>query len=161
MMRGKAPTLGILLAILVTAASATPARAQIPRDQIHVSFTLGGYVLFGMGYTHWVEDHHALEVTLFPFAYPGEGFPFGIRAGYSWVPSDEVWRAKLGGNLTLLFHPRTGERNLITPLVAFTPGIQYDPETERTLRMDLWLSYFLTERVFAPTAVELAYGWAK
>jgi hypothetical protein len=157
-----ARTAGILLALVLATAPVTPpASAQIPRDQIHVSLTLGGYVLFGLGYTHWMEEHHALEVTAFPFAYPGEGFPFGLRFGYAWVPSDEVWRAKLGGNFTLLFHARAGESKLVTPLLAFTPGIQYDPGTEQTLRMDLWMSYFLTERVFAPTAVELAYGWAK
>jgi hypothetical protein len=106
-----------------------------------------------------VEEHHALEFTLFPFAYPGERFPFGIRAGYAWIPSDEVWRAKLGGNFTLLFHPRRGPDNLLTPILAFTPGLQYDPDTERSLRVDAWLSYYLTEKVLAPTALEFLYGW--
>ncbi|MFC1662340.1 hypothetical protein ACFL3S_12960 [Gemmatimonadota bacterium] len=153
---------GVILALILAAASAPPrATAQIPRDQLHVSLTLGGYVLFGLGYTHWMEEHHALEFTAFPFGYPGEQFPFAARAGYIWVPSDEVWRAKLGGNFTLLFHPRRGQESLVTPLLTFTPGIQYNPESEKSLRMDVWMSYYLTEKVFAPTSLEFLYGWSK
>lgn len=142
-------------------ASRAPALGQVPDDHFHVSLTLGGYLLLGVGYTHWVEEHHALEFTAFPFAHPGEGFPFAVRAGYAWVPSDEAWRAKLGGNFTLLFHPRGQAGNRMTPLFALTPGIQYDPESNLSLRGDLWISYYLREKVLAPTAVEFLYGFGK
>jgi len=123
--------------------------------------TLGGYFLIGIGYTRQIEEHHALEFTVFPFAYPVEGFPFGLRAGYSWVPSDEVWRAKLGGNVTVLIRPgRTGTERF-TPFLALTPGIQYDPNHDRSFRADLWMSYYLKEKVFAPTAMEFFYYWPR
>ena len=123
--------------------------------------SLGGYVMVGLGYTHWIKDHHAVEVTVYPFAYPGEGFPVGVKAGYAWIPSIEVWRAKLGGNVTVLVHKPDGDRGRFTPLVAFTPGLQYDPTASRSVRMDLWMSYFLTEKVFAPTNLEVLYAWKK
>ncbi len=88
-----------LLLLLQLTSTPRPLQGQtaVPSNQIHLSITLGGYFLVGVGYTHWMEQHHALEFTVFPFAYPGEGFPFGLRAAYAWVPSDEVWRAKLVG----------------------------------------------------------------
>ena len=136
-------------------------QSGIPTDQIHLSVTLGGYFLVGVGYTHWVERHHALEATVFPFAYPGEGFPFGLRAGYAWVPSDEVWRAKLGGHMMVLIRPGQTGGDRLTPILALTPGIQYDPDSERSFRADVWMSYYLKERVFAPTGVEFLYRWPK
>ena len=48
-----------------------------------------------------------------------------------------------------------------TPILALTPGIQYDPDSDRSLRADLWVSYYLREKVFAPTGVEFLYGWSK
>ena len=101
------------------------------------------------------------DFTLFPFAYPGEGFPFGVRGGYAWVPSDEVWRAKLGGNLTMLIRPGETGGDRFVPILALTPGIQYHPTKDRTFRADLWMSYYLNQRVFAPTAVELLHGWKR
>jgi hypothetical protein len=84
-----------------------------------------------------------------------------VRLGYAWVPSDEVWRAKLGANLTVLVNPAHPERDRFTPLIAFTPGLQYDPEAHRSFRADVWMSYYLKEKVFAPTAVEFLYSWEK
>ena len=133
----------------------------IPRDRVHVSVTLGGYFMVGVGYTHFMEEHHALEFNVFPFAYPGEGFPFGLRAGYSWVPSDEIWRAKLGTNFTVLIRPGRTGGDRFTPMIGVTPGIQYDPEDNRSFRGDLWMSYYLKEKVFAPTGIELFYSWPK
>jgi hypothetical protein len=138
-----------------------PIHGQVPEDRVHLSMSLGGYVMVGLGYTRWIKDHHAVEVTVYPFAYPGEGFPVGIKAGYAWIPSVEVWRAKLGGNVTVLVHKPDGGGGRFTPLVAFTPGLQYDPTASRSVRMDLWMSYFLTEKVFAPTNLEVLYAWKK
>jgi len=148
----------LLLAALL-AVGATPARGQIPNDRVHVSLSLGGYVMVGIGITHWIEEHHALEATLYPFAFPGEGFPFAVKAGYAWTPSDEVWRAKLGGNFTLLVRNSNGSSSRLVPLVAFTPGLQYDPTDQRSFRADFWMSYYFTEKVFAPTALEFLYAW--
>ena len=147
----------VLVLMVVSPASRAPILGQVPDDQFHVSLTLGGYILLGVGYTRWIEAHHALEFTAFPFAHPGEGFPFAVRVGHAWLPSDEVWRAKLGSNLTVLFHPRGQDGNRITPLLALTPGIQYGPESDLSLRADLWVSYYLKQRVLAPTAVEFLY----
>jgi hypothetical protein len=133
----------------------------MPADRFHVSITLGGYFLVGVGYSHNFEQHHALELTVFPFAYPGEGFPFGLRAGYAWVPSDEVWRAKLGGSLTVLIRPGQTGTDRFTPLLGVTPGIQYDPDSDRSFRADLWMSYYLKEKTFAPTGLEFFHCWPK
>ena len=65
-------SLGLILAQAVEVA---PAQAQIPEDRIHVSLSLGGYVMVGIGITHWIEEHHSLEATLFPLGFPWEGFP--------------------------------------------------------------------------------------
>ena len=133
----------------------------IPTDQFHLSVTVGGHFLVGLGYTHFIEEHHALEMTVFPFAHPKEGFPFGLRAGYAWVPSDEVWRAKLGANVTVLVRPGEDGGNRITPTLGLTPGIQYDSDKDRSFRADLWLSYYLIEKIFLPTGIEFIYGWPK
>jgi hypothetical protein len=135
------------------------AQSSVPKDQIHVSVTLGGYILLGVGYTRWIEQHHALEFTLFPLAHPSEGFPFGLRAGHAWIPSNERWRAKLGGNVTVLIRPVESSRSRFTPILAFTPGLHYQPSDSRTLRADVWMSWFLTEKVFAPSGVEILSGW--
>jgi hypothetical protein len=132
--------------------------AQAPRDQVHLSVSLGGYLKFGVGFTHWVEEHHTLEFTAYPLAYPWEGTHFDLKAGYSWIPSDEIWRAKLGGNFTLLIHKPQGDGGWFTPLLNFTPGISYHPENERCVRVDAWISYYPTEDVFAPTGLEVLYG---
>ena len=108
-----------------------------------------------------MERHHALEFTLFPFAHPKEGFPFGFRAGYAWVPSDEVWRAKLGANMTILIRPGRSGGDRFTPTLGLTPGIRYDSDHERSFRADLWLSYYLKEKVFVPTGLEFFYAWPK
>jgi len=136
-------------------------QTKVPSDQIHVSVTLGGYILLGVGYTRWIEEHHALEFTLFPFAHPSEGFPFGLRVGHAWIPSNERWRAKLGSNVTVLIRPVESSHGRFTPILAFTPGIQYDPSDSRSFRADVWMSYFLMERVFAPTGIEILSGWSR
>lgn len=138
-----------------------PGSAQIPDDRFHISLSVGGYIQVGVGYTHWVEEHHALEMTLFPLSYPFETIPFGIRLGHAWIPSNERWRAKLGSNLTLLLRSSERRGTVLTPLLAFTPGLQYDPDDERAFRLDLWMSYYLSEGVFAPTALELLTCWEK
>ncbi|MCJ7627337.1 MAG: hypothetical protein MUO50_03005 [Longimicrobiales bacterium] len=152
-----------LLSLITLVFPPRPLQGQsgVPTDKIHLSVALGGYFLVGLGYTHFVEDHSALEFTVFPFAYPREGFPFGLRAGYAWVPSDEVWRAKLGLNMTVLIRPGQTGGDRFTPILALTPGIQYDPDSDRSFRTDLWMSYYLKEKVFAPTAVEFLYAWPK
>ena len=150
-----------LLLTLSLAPDPAGAQSAIPEDQFHVSVALGGYFLVGIGYTHWIEQHHALEVTAFPFARPGEGFPFALRAGYAWIPSDEIWRAKLGGNIATLINPSDSGRDRITPILSFTPGIQYDPTMDSSVRTDIWLSYYLTEKVFAPSAIEFISGWRR
>ncbi len=162
--RKGAATLGITLAALsALALRPEPLRGQspVPGDQFHVSVTLGGHFLIGVGYTRWVEQHHSLEFTAFPFAHPKEGFPFGIRAGYAWVPSDEVWRAKLGGGVTLLIRPGDSSGNRFTPTLDLSPGIRYDHEHDRSFRADAWLSYYVRERIFAPTGIEFFYCWPK
>jgi hypothetical protein len=136
-------------------------QSPVPGNRVHLSVTLGGYFLVGLGYTHWLEQHHAMEFTVFPLAWPWEGFPFGVRAGYAWIPSDEIWRAKLGGNLTLIVRPGQTGANRFTPMLAFTPGLQYDPHHDKSFRADLWVSYYLREHVLAPTAVEFLYSWPK
>jgi hypothetical protein len=150
-------TLGTVLLLL--APPAPPVSGQVPDDRVHVSLSLGGYVMLGIGFTHWIEEHHALEATLYPLGFPWDGFPSAVKLGYAWIPSNEVWRAKLGGNVTVLRHRHPGERGGFTPILTFTPGLQYDPTDERSIRLDLWMSYFISERVFAPTSLELIHAW--
>ena len=142
--RGLVP--GSATAVLLTcmafimALGATPARGQVPSNRIHLSLGLGGYVMVGVGFTHWIEEHHAVEATVFPIGFPGEGFlPFAVKAGYVWTPSNEVWRAKLGGDVLILMHEPQGDGGRFTPLVAFTPGLQYDPTDQRIFRVDYWM----------------------
>lgn len=137
------------------------AQSAVPSDQFHISITLGGHFLAGFGYTMWIEEHHALEFTLFPFAHPREGFPFGLRAGYAWIPSDEVWRAKLGANATLLFRPGGTGGDRLTPTLGLSPGIVYIPDSERSFRGDFWMSYYLREKTFVPTGLEFFFNWTK
>ncbi len=137
------------------------AQSAVPTDQFHISVTLGGHFLVGLGYTMWVEEHHAVEFTLFPFAHPKEGFPFGLRAGYAWIPSDEVWRAKLGANVTLLLRTDGSGGHLLTPTLGLTPGILYIPDSKRSFRGDFWMSYYLREKAFVPTGLEFFYNWTK
>lgn len=146
-------------AILLLGPGAKPIQGQVPGDRIHVSVSLGGYVMLGIGLTHWVEEHHAIEATLYPVGFPWEGLPFAAKLGYAWTPSDEVWRAKLGGNVTVLRHRHPGHSGGFTPVLAFTPGLQYDPTDQRSVRLDLWMSYYLLEGVFAPTALEVIHAW--
>jgi len=156
---GSGAVLASVILFLLLATGTNPARCQVPSDRIHVSVSLGGYVMLGIGLTHWVEEHHAIEATLYPFSFPWEGFPSAIKIGYAWTPSNEVWRAKLGGNVTMLRHRHAGGVADFTPVLAFTPGLQYDPTDDRSLRLDLWMSYYLHERVFAPTALEVIHAW--
>jgi hypothetical protein len=151
----------LLLALAGLAAYPVPGYGQsaVPTDQFHVSVTVGRHFLIGVGYTHWVEEHHALEFTAFPFAHPKEGFPFGLRAGYGWVPSDEVWRAKLGANVTLLIHPGETGGSRFIPTLGLSPGIQYDPDPDRSFRADFWMSYYIKEGILTPTGLEFFYAW--
>jgi len=52
-------------------------------------------------------------------------------------------------------------RNRFTPILSFTPGIQYDPEHDRSFRTDMWISYYLRDKVLAPTALEFFFSWPK
>lgn len=151
----------LLLALFFLPAGTAAGQSGVPEDRFHVSLTFGGYFLVGIGYSRQIETHHSLEFTLFPFAYPGEGFPFGVRAGYAWIPSDEIWRAKLGGNVTVLYRPNQEGSNQFSPIIGVTPGIQYDSDSERSLRADLWMSYYLRERTFVPTGMEFFYFWPR
>jgi hypothetical protein len=152
-----------ILAVLAGVALLAPAQAdaQVPRDQIHFSLNLGGYVKLGVGYTSWIEEHHAIEFTAYPLAFPWDGFHLDLRAGYSWIPSDENWRAKLGGDFTLLIHNPGGDEGWFTPLLRFTPGLHYAAKDERSVRIDLGMAYFLTESIFAPTGIEILYALRK
>jgi len=150
-----------LLMALMGAVPGKSLEAQTPRDQIHFAVSLGGYVKVGMGVTHWLEEHHAVEFTAFPLAFPWRGLHMDLKAGYNWIPSDEVWRAKLGASATLLIHQPEGDAGWFTPLLSFTPGLNYSPENERCIRVDLPMSYYLTEGVFAPTGVDFLYGLRK
>ena len=151
----------LLIATAIPASEPVQGQSGVPTDQFHLSITLGGHFLVGVGYTHWIENHHALEFTAFPFAHPKEGFPFGLRAGYAWVPSDEVWRAKLGANVMVLIRPNPNGGNRFTLTLGITPGIQYFPDHERSFRADFWMSYYLREGIFIPNGLEFLYLWPK
>lgn len=137
------------------------ATGQTPRDQVHLAVSLGGYLRVGIGLTHWIEEHHSLEVTAYPLSFPWDGLNMELRGGYNWIPSNEAWRAKLGAGASLLIHQPQGDGGWVTPLLSFTPGLNYVPENERCLRVDLPMAYFPTERVFAPRGVDFFYGLRK
>lgn len=139
----------------------SPLEGQVPRDQIHLAISLGGFVRVGIGVTHWIEKHHAVEFTAYPLVFPWDGHSIALKGGYNWIPSDEVWRAKLGGSATLLIHKPRGTGGWVTPLLSFNPGLNYVPDDERFLRVDLPMSYYLTEEVFAPSGIEILYGMRK
>lgn len=153
---------GLLAAVpllLATFVGQADAQSSTPQGRFHLSVSLGGYLLLGFGYSRFLEGNQSIEFTVFPVAFPAEGFPFALRLGYAWIPSDEIWRAKLGANLMVILRPAEVSPQRFVPIVALTPGIQYDPEQDRSVRVDLWMSYYLRQKVFAPTALEILHAW--
>lgn len=157
--RGQAGFLAAVFLLLTLAVGEAGAQSSNSQGRMHFSVSLGGYLLFGFGYSHILQGNQSLEFTVFPLAFPAEGFPFALRLGYGWIPSDEIWRAKLGGNFMVVIRPAGASPQRFVPIVALTPGIQYDPEQDRSVRVDLWMSYYLRQKVFAPTALEILHAW--
>ena len=79
--------MGLSLFFLALGANPSPVLAQSPRDQVHLSLSLGGFVKVGIGFTHWMEEHHALEFTAFPVGLPMGRNPHGSQG---WVQLDSV-----------------------------------------------------------------------
>ena len=67
----------------------------------------------------------------------------------------------MGANVTLLVEPWRERGDRFIPILALTPGIQYEPDSDLCWRGDLWMSYFPTQHVFAPTTIEILSGWKK
>jgi hypothetical protein len=65
---------------------------------------------------------------------------------------------KLGGDVTVIISPPDPEDRRVLPLITFSPGVQYVFESKNTLTPQLWLSYFPTQRLVAPTGIEVLYG---
>ncbi len=159
--RARRVLLGALLPFLLSA----PLLAQGSGNQIHFSITLSGHVLLGLGITHWLDSSNTLIATAFlPLELPEkslaiEDFPFGFRAGYAYYGKGDPWRMKLGGDVAVIISPPDPEDNRrVLPMITFSPGVQYVFESKNTLTPQFWLSYFPTQRLVAPTGIEVLYG---
>jgi hypothetical protein len=108
----------LYLFLIVLLAGQVFARDQI-KHQFHFSLTLSGHILFGAGYTYWLNDEHAFEATVYPLLLPGKGFPFAVSAGYGFYPGGEHLKAKVGGEMTLLISPPDPERRKNNAVVKF------------------------------------------
>ncbi len=43
----------------------------------------------------------------------------------------------------VLIRPGQTGGDRFTPILGVTPGIRYDPDSDRSFRADLWMSYYL------------------
>ncbi|GEM_PF-1558158 len=130
-------------------------------NRLHVSFTLGGHLLFGVGFEHGFSNHHALQATVYPLLIPGKGMPFAFHAGYNYYFSGEKWRAKMGVGYAFLVSPPDPNQRKVMPMLLFTPGISYHfKDSADNLLFQPWLAYFLkhANRRFAPIGLEFRYG---
>lgn len=153
-----------LLAALVPLFLSAPLLAQNSENQIHLSITLSGHVLLGVGITHWVNNSNTLMATAFlPLELPEkslaiEDFPFGFRAGYAYYGRGDPWRMKLGADMTVIISPPDPDKRRVLPLITFSPGVQYVFESKNAVTPQLWLSYFPMQRIVAPAGIEVLYG---
>ncbi|MCD4693354.1 MAG: hypothetical protein K8R79_10600 [Calditrichales bacterium] len=127
-------------------------------NQLNLSITLSGHILFGFGYTHWLDDNNTVGGTL--YIIPEKGAPFGLNGGYAYFTNGERWRMKLGAELTLLVCPPDPDKRKILPMINFVPGVQYAINDENFVMSQLWLSYLPVKAnvKFAPTGLEFIYG---
>ena len=126
-------------------------------NQLNFSITLSGHILFGFGYTHWLNHNHTLETTL--YIIPEKGLPFGLNGGYAYYTNGSRWRMKFGGEFTLLVSPPDPDKRKVMPMINFVPGVQYSFD-DNTVMSQLWLSYFpiKANKKFSPTGLEFRYG---
>jgi len=150
-----------LLAAIIFLSFGSPVNSQdLARHQLSFSFTLSGHLLFGLGYTYWLDHQQAIQVTAFPLIVPGEGGrPFAFNAGYGYYSNTEPWRFKAGLELTCLVSPPDPEKRKVLLLLNAVPGVQYD-FGQNSVLSQIWISYFLNQakgKVF-PTGLEFRYG---
>jgi hypothetical protein len=133
--------------------------AENKTQQINFSITLSGHILFGIGYSYFLTDNHAVQTTL--FLIPEKGFPFGINAGYNYFWEGEKWRPNLGTEFTLLVSPPDPDKRRVLPLIKLIPGIRYDFNEIHNLNSRLWIAYFPTSKRVrvAPIGLDFKYGY--
>lgn len=126
--------------------------------QINFSVTLSGHILFGIGYSWFFNDNHAIQATF--LSIPEKGFPFGINTGYNYYWAGEKWRPNLGGEFTLLVSPRDPDKRRVLPLIKLVPGIRYDIREYHSINSRLWVAYFPTSKRIriAPIGLDFRYG---
>lgn len=130
-------------------------------NRLNASITLSGHFLFGFGFEHGFDEHHALQAMVFPLLIPGKGMPFALHVGYNYYFEGETWRAKIGFGYALLVSPPDPQKRKVMPMLLFTPGLAYRfKKSENSLLFQPWLAYFLkhANRRFAPIGLEFQYG---
>jgi len=128
-------------------------------NRMKFSFTLSGHMLFGLGYEYGFDEHHAVNLTVFPLLIPGKGLPYALSAGYDYYFKGENWKPKIGAAFTLLVSPPDPDKRKTMPMIVFTPGIQYLSQKDSFLSQ-IWVAWFLKKARFpvAPIGLEFLYG---
>jgi hypothetical protein len=129
-------------------------------NRIHLSVTLSGHVLFGIGFEHFFSEQHAIHATVFPLMAPGKGFPFALSSGYNYYTPEDRWRGKLGLDMMVIVSPPDPERRKMLPLLNICPGVEYAFDSENSVQSQLWLAFFLKRytRRFAPIGIDSRYA---
>jgi hypothetical protein len=129
-------------------------------NRVHLSVTLSGHVLFGIGFEHFLAEQHAIQATVFPLMAPGKGFPFALSGGYAYYTREDRWRGKLGVEVTAIVSPPAPDRRRILPLLNIMPGLEYSFDGSNSIQTQLWLAFFLKKykRRFAPIGIDCRYA---
>ena len=148
-----------LIGLLILGIRPLPA-ADSAFNRVVFSLGLSGHVLLGVGMEHGFNEHHAVQLTIYPLFLPGKGFPLAFSTGYHYYLGGGRWRGALGGEFALLISPPDPDKRRVMPLLNLVPALQYRIDRAQVVSTRLWISYFLrgANVPLAPTAIEFRYG---
>ena len=160
-MKTKLFFISFLILVMSSHSSALAGKNQT-FDRVHISFTLSGHLLFGVGFEHGFTNHHALRVAVFPLLIPGKGLPFAFKAGYNYYTGGSRWKGKLGADVAILVSPPDPQKRKIMPMIVITPGLQYALKEGQYVSFQPWLAWFFkeTNRKFGPIGLEFTYDYS-
>ena len=150
--------MGLMLALMLQITAANLPAAENESHNIHLSFTLSGHLLLGIGYSYFWNDRNAVQ-TIF-YIVPEKGLPYGISGGYNYFWGEKKWRPNLGVEFMVLASPPVPDKRKFLRMMKLVPGIRYDFNHEQNLNSRLWIAYFLksTRMRIAPIGIEFLYG---
>ncbi len=153
----------LLLMEVLLLALIQPAQSSDMYNRVHVSVTLSGHILFGVGVEHGFTEHHALQITVYPLVVPGKGFPFAMQAGYNYYWGGSLWKGKVGFAGGVIVSPPDPDKRRYLPMLMLTPGVRY-ADKDNFYTGALWLARFLGKTnqkwPIVPIGIEARYGRA-